>query len=113
MRRYSKTIVVSAVIAALAGLAVTGCGQARPENGTIEKTSEPSSAATAVTEAVVIIQTEAPVIIETEPETQPQTQPVTEVQTDFILSNISLSDYSTIFYALTCCWTAVLLTVFD
>ena len=42
MRRFSKTIIVSAVIAALAGLAVTGCGQARPENGTTEKTSEPS-----------------------------------------------------------------------
>ena len=82
MRRFSKTIIVSAVIAALAGLAVTGCGQARPENGTTEKTSEPSGISTAVTEAVVIIQTEAPVIIETEPETQPQTQPVTEVQTE-------------------------------
>ena len=82
MRRFSKTILVSAVIAALAGLAVTGCGQARPENGTTEKTSEPSGISTAVTEAVVIIQTEAPVIIETEPETQPQTQPVTEVQTE-------------------------------
>ena len=80
MRRYSKTIVVSAVIAALAGLALTGCGQARPENGAPEKVSE-SSVDTAVTEAVVIIQTEAPVI-ETEPETQPQTQPVTEVQTE-------------------------------
>ena len=86
MRRFSKTIIVSAVIAALAGLVVTGCGQARPENGTTEKTSEPSGISTAVTEAVVIIQTEAPVIIETEPETQPQTQaetqaPETQAQT--------------------------------
>ena len=80
MRRNTKTIVVSAVLAALAGLAVTGCGQARPENGT-ERSSEPASTVTAVTEAVIIIQTEAPVV-ETEPETEPQTQPVTELQTE-------------------------------
>ena len=80
MRRNTKTILVAAVIAALAGLAVTGCGQARPENGT-EKTSESAAAQTAVTEAVIIIQTEAPVI-ETELETEPQTQPPTEKQTE-------------------------------
>lgn len=81
MKRYSKTVLVSAIIAALAGLAVTGCGQARPENGTAQPTSEPTTVSTAVTEAVVIIQTEAPVV-ETEAETEPQTQPVTEVQTE-------------------------------
>ena len=73
MKRYSKTVLVSAIIAALAGLAVTGCGQARPENGTAQPTSEPTTVSTAVTEAVVIIQTEAPV-----PQTQPQTTPPTE-----------------------------------
>ena len=98
MRRYTKTIVMSAVIAAIAGLAVTGCGQARPEgNGT--GTEKPSEApVTAVTETPIVIQTEAPETepetaapIETEaptetPQTQPETQPETTPPTEKVLT---------------------------
>ncbi len=75
MKKNIKTIVVPALIAALAGLAVTGCGEVRPADGVQQPVSETPAAVTAVTEAVIIIQTEAP---ETEPETEPETVPVTE-----------------------------------
>ena len=98
MKRYTKTIVISAVIAAIAGLAVTGCGQARPEGpgtGTEKPTEAP---VTAVTEAAIVIQTEAPETepetiapVETEaptetPQTQPETQPETTPPTERVLT---------------------------
>ena len=75
MRKCIRTIAVSTVAAALVLTAVTGCGQARPEDQS-ESTVVQTEAAPAVTEAPIIIQTEAP---ETEPQTQPpQTEPQTQ-----------------------------------
>ena len=74
MKKNIRTITVSAFSAALVLAAVTGCGQARPENQS-ESTAVQTEEVPAVTETPIVIQTEAP---QTEAQTQPQTQAQTQ-----------------------------------
>ncbi len=71
---------MSTAASALVLAAVTGCGQARPEDGTTPTTAKESEKVVEQTEAIPAV-TEAPIVIETEPQTQPQTQPETQPQT--------------------------------
>lgn len=87
MKKETRTVVLSAIAAALCGIAVTGCGQARTGTESSEQSSEP--AVTVVTEAPIVIQTEAPQteteapapVVTEAPETQAQTQAETQPQT--------------------------------
>lgn len=68
MRRSIRTIAVSLTAVSLLTAAVTGCGQARPEQGQSESAPVQTETAPPVTEAPIVIQTEVP---QTEPETLP------------------------------------------
>lgn len=98
----SKTIMMPALIAALSGLVVTGCGQARNDTTGSEAVSEPVTAA--VTEAPIVIQTDAPQtetetaapvvteVPETQPQTQSETQPQTQAETTPVTEAVLTAD---------------------
>ncbi len=81
MSKITRSFMMSIAAAALAGLSLTGCGQARTENTATEQQPVSETAAQAVTETPIVIETEAPITEAETPAPEPETQPATQAET--------------------------------